>query len=277
MIIDAHHHLWKYDPQEYDWISDGMNGLRRDFLPADLKAVMRANGVDGAIAVQARQTLEETRWLLNFAETNTEMLGVVGWAPLYDGNIAATLEQLAERKKLRGIRHVLQDEADEHFMLREDFNRGIQLLEPLGLRYDILIYERHLPQTLEFVDRHPRQIFVLDHIAKPCIKKREISPWRERLAELAKRENVYCKLSGMVTEAQWDTWSAEALRPYWDAVLTAFGPKRIMFGSDWPVSTLASTYEQWLATVRELIAQLSSDEQARILSETAQEAYAVKL
>lgn len=252
-----------------------MPALLRDFLPEDLKEVMRANGVEGAIAVQARQTLEETEWLLTLADANAEMLAVIGWAPLYEARIATILENFAGRPKLRGLRHVVQDEPDEQFILRDDFNRGVGMLEPLGLRYDILIYERQLRQTIAFVDKHPKQTFVLDHIAKPRIKDDSISPWKEQITELARRENVYCKVSGMATEGDWKSWSAESLRPYWDIVLSAFGPKRIMYGSDWPVLNLAGTYTRWITTVRSFVAELSVDEQERIWSKTAKEAYGI--
>jgi L-fuconolactonase len=271
--IDAHHHLWKYTPHDYAWIADTMQVLRQDYLLPELEAVTRAGGIDGTIAVQARQTVAETEWLLHLAEASAIIRGVVGWVPLVDPGVEAQLEALAARPELKGIRHVLQDEPDDHYMLGEDFQRGVALLSRFGLCYDILIYERHLPQALTFVDRHPNQLFVLDHIAKPRIQAGEIEPWKTRIAELARRPNVYCKLSGMVTEAGWSSWTPAALKPYFDAVLEAFTPQRLMFGSDWPVIQLASTYERWLATVQAWIAPLSAEERARILGGTAAAAY----
>jgi L-fuconolactonase len=273
MTIDAHHHLWEYNDRDYVWMTGEMTALRRNFLVPDLKEVMRESGVDGAVAVQARQTTEETEWLLDLAGRNAFIRGVVGWVPLADPDAGKYLERFAQKPKLKAVRHVLQDEPDDSYMLRDDFNRGISLLRSFGLAYDILIFERHLPQTLTFVDRHPGQVFVVDHIAKPRIKARLLSPWRERIQELARRENVYCKVSGMATEADWNAWTADDLRPYFDAVLAAFGPKRLMFGSDWPVLTLAGEYKTWMDTFRSFIAELSADEQESMRRGVAIAAY----
>jgi L-fuconolactonase len=273
--IDAHHHFWKYDPAEYDWINDQMSRIRRDFLPADLHEEMRAAGISGAISVQARQTLEETRWLLELAGRHHFILGVVGWVPLTDPKVDTILADLTRSRKLRGVRHVLQDEPDPFYLLRDDFNAGIRALRRFKLTYDILIFERHLPQTIEFVDNHPDQIFVVDHLAKPRVRDSELSPWRENLHELAKRPNTYCKLSGLVTEANYSDWSIEQLTPYVDAALSAFSPNRLMFGSDWPVCLVAIDYPEWAAIVASAISGLSPSEQERIWSGTAQEAYRI--
>ena len=184
--IDAHHHFWNYDPVQYDWIDDNMRAIRRDFLPGDLQTEITASGVSGAISVQARQTLDETRWLLDLADQNEFIRGVVGWAPLVDTNVADTLNELASNPKLCSVRHVLQGELDPFYALRDDFNAGIRALKPLNLAYDILVFEHHLPQTIRFVDKHPDQIFVLDHLAKPRVRSAEISPWRENIQELAR-------------------------------------------------------------------------------------------
>jgi L-fuconolactonase len=271
--IDSHHHLWQYQQQEYVWMSDEMGSLRRNFLLPDLEKTLRASGIDGAITVQARQSLEETRWLLDIAERAGIIRGVVGWVPLHDPELAKYLDEFAPDPKLSGVRHVLHDEPDDCYMLRDDFNRGIALLPRYGLVYDILIFERHLPQTIQFVDAHPNQVFVVDHLAKPRIRAREISPWRERMCDLAQREHVYCKLSGMVTEANWHSWTPVEFQPYFDVVLEAFGPKRLMFGSDWPVLNLAADYPAWVSIVGNLLAALSHTEQTRIWGETAVEAY----
>ncbi len=273
MIIDAHHHFWQYDPAQYAWIDEAKSVLRRDFLPADLAVEIAAAGVDGVVSVQARQTIEETGWLLDFAERNEFIRGVVGWVPLISPRVADDLARFSNRKKLKAARHVLQDEPDDDYMLRADFNDGIRSLAQFGLAYDILIYERQLPQGIQLVDRHPGQVFVLDHVAKPRIGERLLSPWRENVRELARRQNVYCKISGMVTEADWGRWTPEQLRPYYDVVLEAFGPRRLMFGSDWPVCLLACDYRLWKEIVSSFIATLSPDEQQRILGETAIEAY----
>lgn len=271
--IDAHHHLWRYNAAEFPWMGEGMEALRRDYLAGNLEAVANRAGVCGTVVVQARQTVEETEWLSQVAAASSMIQGVVGWAPLIDPDIAPLLERLGALPKMKGMRHILHDEADPFYMLRDDFQRGLSLLKAHGLRYDLLIFERHLPQAISLVDRYPHQIFILDHVAKPRIRERRISPWRENLKELARRQNVYCKLSGMVTEAEWKLWSDEDLKPYLETALDAFTPKRLMFGSDWPVITLATTYAQWMATVRNFIATLSQSEQERVLAGTAVEAY----
>jgi L-fuconolactonase len=271
--IDAHHHFWKFEEAEYSWISEEMVALRRDFLPADLHEQMRAAGVAGAISVQARQTIEETRWLLQLAEEHSFLRGVVGWAPLASADFPRYLDELAAHPKLKGFRHVLQDEPDDEFMLREDFNRGLSALAGTGLAYDILIHERHLPIAIKLVDRHPNQVFVLDHLAKPLICRRELSPWRERLKDLAARSHVHCKISGLVTEADWTGWTIDDLRPYFDTALECFGPARLLAGSDWPVCLLASGYQRWWETLGELVSALSPSERASILGENALRVY----
>lgn len=271
--IDAHHHFWKYDPVEYNWITDEMSTIRRNFGPEDLQREMAAAGISGAISVQARQTPEETHALLNYADRNEFIRGVVGWAPLIHPGVAEIIAKLASNRKLRALRHVLQDERDPNYMLREDFNRGIATLLQFRLTYDILIYERHLPQTIQFVDKHPTQVFVVDHFAKPRVKAREISPWRERMQELAKRPNVYCKLSGLVTEADYHNWREEQLQPYFETVVESFSPQRLMFGSDWPVCLVATTYRNWVDIVVRVTSKLSESEQQQIWSGTAQRAY----
>lgn len=276
-VIDSHHHFWKYSAVEYGWINDAMSVLRRNFLPDDLRAAAKAAGVDGVISVQARQTVAETDWLLGFAEQpeNASLIrGVVGWVPLISDRISEELDRLVDRKKLLGVRHVLQDEPNEYFA-RDDFNRGIALLPKFGLRYDILIYERQLQAAIELVDRHPRQIFVLDHVAKPKIAAGDIAPWRKRMFDLARRQNVYCKLSGMVTEADPRKWTPAQLRPYVESALEAFGPQRLMMGSDWPVCLLACDYGRWQSLVREFIGKLSTSEQQKIMGETAKAAYGI--
>jgi L-fuconolactonase len=271
--IDAHHHLWRYKPEDYPWMSDSLSALRRDYLLPHLEAVTTSTGVTGTIAVQARQSMEETEWLSEIASGTDLIRAVVGWAPLIDPDAASHLERFAGLSKVKGMRHVLHDEADPNYMLRDDFNRGVSLLKGYNLRYDILIFEQHLPQTIEFVDRHPNQVFIVDHIAKPKIRERLLTPWRENISELARRSNVYCKLSGMVTEADWTSWQDEDLAPYIEVVLEAFGPRRLMFGSDWPVCTLAASYQRWADTVTKAIERFSADEQASILAGSAIEAY----
>lgn len=272
-IVDAHHHFWHYRAEEYPWISDAMASLRRNFLPADLEREFAAGGVSGAVTVQARQSLVETEWLLSLAEAHPFLQGVVGWVPLTDANAEGHLQRFAAHPKFKGVRHLLQDEPDGRYLLRADFLAGIALLHRHKLVYDILVFERHLPQTIEFVDRFQDQIFVLDHIAKPRIREGFLSPWRENIRELSRRPNVYCKLSGMATEADLQNWTSDSLRPYFNVVLEAFTPSRLMFGSDWPVLLAVCDYGRWLETVKAWIAPLSSTERRRILAGTAREAY----
>lgn len=271
--IDAHHHLWRYNAAEYGWIGDGMRPLRRDFLPPDLDREMQSAGVHATVCVQARQSLEETEALLGFAAEHEWIAGVVGWAPIASVDFSAHLESLLRHAKLKGLRHVLQDEADPAFALRPDFERGLRAMRGTGLVYDILIYAPQLPVAIQLVDRHPEQAFVLDHLAKPRIAAGEMSPWREDLRELAKRPNVWCKLSGMVTEADWRQWTPDDLRPYLDVALEAFGPRRLLAGSDWPVCTLASSYSQWWQVLRAWAANLSAVEQEAIFARNAAEVY----
>jgi L-fuconolactonase len=223
--------------------------------------------------VQARQTIAETSWLLDLAEQDDFIRGVVGWVPLTSDAVRADLELFTDRPKLKAVRHVLQDEPDENYVLRPDFNRGVRLLREFGLAYDVLIFERHLPQSIAFVDGHPGQTFVLDHVAKPRVRDGLLAPWRERMNDLAKRPNVYCKLSGLATEADPRAWTPGQLAPYMSVALDAFGPRRLMFGSDWPVCLLATGYARWLDVVRDFVSPLSPDERSRIMGGTAAEAY----
>jgi L-fuconolactonase len=271
--IDAHHHLWRYTPAEYGWIDETMQALQRNFLPADLRAAMATAGVAGTIAVQARQTLEETRWLLDLADGCDAIRGVVGWAPIAGEDFPGCMEEFDGRAKLKGLRHVIQGEKDEHYILREDFNSGIRTIAGSGLVYEILIYERHLADTIYFVDEHPDQPFVLDHVGKPLIAAGVLEPWAERMMELGERENVWCKLSGMVTEADWRGWTPETLKPYLDVAVEAFGPQRLMAGSDWPVCLVASGYKQWFDVLRTYFAPFSEAERAGVFGETAVEVY----
>jgi L-fuconolactonase len=277
MRIDSHHHFWKFVPAEYGWISDLMSVLQADFLPTHLKQELDRLGIGGAVSVQARQTIQETEWLLDLADENDFIKGVVGWVPLASSDVRKTLDALVERPKLKAVRHVVQDEPDDDFILRDDFNAGVSKLVDYELVYDILIYERHLPQAIEFVDRHPNQRFVLDHLAKPRAKERAIEPWRANIRRLAQRENVYCKLSGLATEADWQGWTYEQLSVYLDIALQAFGPERLMFGSDWPVCLLAASYSKWYEVITRFCSDLSVDEQNRVYGGTAIEAYGLSV
>ncbi|MBN1821369.1 MAG: amidohydrolase family protein, partial [Prolixibacteraceae bacterium] len=231
MIIDSHHHFWNYNPVEYDWIDDNMSVIRRDFLPDDLIQEIVGAGVEGVISVQARQNKNETNWLLKLASENEFIKGVVGWFDLKSKDIEKELEQYSQNKWLKGVRHVVQGEPDPEFILGKEFNNGISVLKKYGLIYEILIFWHQLDNAIKFVDNHPNQQFMLDHIAKPDIRNNKILQWKKLLKELAKRENVSCKVSGLVTEADYQKWNADQLHPYFETVLEAFGPGRILYGS----------------------------------------------
>ena len=273
MKIDSHHHFWKYDPVTYSWMNDSMGILKRDYQPEDLKEVIDSAKIDGVISVQADQSMRETEDLLKHASECSFIRGVVGWFPLAEPELDGLLESYATNPLLKGVRHVVQDEADDQFILGDAFNKGIRRLKAYELVYDILIYERQLGPSIEFVDRHPDQVFVLDHVAKPRIGDQIMEPWRAQMFELAKRENVYCKLSGMATEANWQNWTKDDLWPYAEVAMEAFGPTRMMFGSDWPVARLAVEYWDWVGLCREFISTLSDSEQAMVEGEVAIRAY----
>jgi L-fuconolactonase len=268
--IDAHQHFWQYSAEEYPWIGDDMGPLKRDFLPADLRPEIAETGVDATIVVQVRQTLDETLWLLDIADTHPFVAGVVGWVDLRAGEVSEQLATVTRHPKLLGVRHIVQAEADDRFLLREDFCRGIAALHPFGLSYDILIYPRHLPVAADFVARFDRQLFVLDHLAKPEIRTAAIRAWERDLRRLAECPNVYCKVSGLVTEADWTRWKPADLRPYLDVVFDCFGSGRLIAGSDWPVCTVAASYSQVWSVVRDYVAGRPASEQEAVLGGNAQ-------
>ena len=269
MHIDAHQHFWIYDPREYQWIDETMTPLRRDFLPADLQNELEREGFRGSVAVQARQSLQETQWLLELAAQSPFILGVVGWVELRSPQAGAHLKQLAQNPKLVGIRHIVQSEPDDRFLLQPDFLRGISLLAEFDLAYDILIYPKHLAVAAEFVRRFPEQRFVLDHLAKPEIKSGTINAWNKGMAELASYPNVYCKLSGLVTEADWNRWKPEDMRPYLDVAFERFGANRLLIGSDWPVCTLAGSYARVMGLVKDYLSGHPEQEREAILGGNA--------
>jgi L-fuconolactonase len=277
MRIDAHQHFWRYDAGEYDWIDDSMSVLRRDFLPDDLKPELEGAGFRGSIAVQARQSLEETRWLLELAASSPLILGVVGWVDLRSPDVRSQLEALAANPKLVGVRHVVQSEPDDRFMLRPEFLRGVAALEEFDLAYDILIYPKHLPVAAELVQLFPRQRFVLDHLAKPLIKSGSFRPWVEGMRDLSRFPNVFCKLSGMVTEADWRNWKAEHIMPYLDTALVCFGASRLMIGSDWPVCTVAASYTRTMNVVLDYFGKYPANVQDAVLGGNAQRFWKLKL
>jgi L-fuconolactonase len=269
MRVDAHQHFWKYSPVEYQWIDDSMAAIRRDFLPEDLETELERNDFQGSVAVQTRQTLEETRWLLELADRSSKILGVVGWVDLRSHDVRAQLSAFAGNPKLVGIRHIVQSEPDDRFLLRPDFLHGIALLEEFDLAYDILIYAKHFPMAAEFVERFPRQRFVLDHLAKPAIKSREIETWAAGIRRLAPFPNVFCKLSGLVTEADWQRWKPEDITPYIDIAFEAFGASRLMIGSDWPVCLVAGSYSRTMDVVKEYLKRHPAEIREAVLGENA--------
>src|SRR5579862_826299 len=265
MRIDAHQHFWHYDPGRHTWITDEMRVLKRDYLPEHLQPEMAAAGIDATIAVQVDQSENESGFLLDLAERSPQIAGVVGWVDLCSPEIAARLERFAEREKLCGFRHLAQSEPDDCFLVREDFLRGISKLGAFDFTYDILIYPRQLPAAAELVSRFPNQRFVVDHLAKPPIRTKEIEPWATHIRRIAGCENVFCKLSGMVTEADWLAWRPADFRPYLDVVFECFGTDRLMFGSDWPVCLLAATYQ----SVKRLIADYAASSHEKIFGRNA--------
>ena len=277
MKIDSHQHYWHFNTADYGWMGDNMSVIKRDFLPADLIPELKSIDFDGSVAVQARQSYEETNWLLQLADEHPHIKGVVGWVDLQSEQAEAQIAAFAKHPKAVGVRHVIHDEEDIDFMLRPAFIRGVQLLEKYNLAYDILIFPTHLTNTIEFVKQFSeQQTFVVDHIAKPLIKDGIVSPWKEEIAALAKFPNVYCKVSGMVTEADWNTWTPENIRPYLDIVFEAFGPERILIGSDWPVCLVAGKYSEVMQVVIDYISIFTEKEQALILGGNAVKAYRIE-
>jgi L-fuconolactonase len=270
MHIDAHQHFWRYNTDEFGWIDDSMRAIQRDFLPDDLTPELARNDVQRSITVQTRQTLEETRWLLELADHSPSILGVVGWVDFCSPNVRSQLKQFVKNPKFVGVRHIVQSEPDDRFLLRPDFLRGLALLEEFDLAYDILIYTHHLPVAAEFVQQFPRHRFVLDHMAKPPIRSGQMEPWATGIRRLAEFPNVFCKMSGLVTEGDWQHWTAEQINPYLDVAFDAFGPDRLMIGSDWPVCLVAGEYGRVLELVKNYSNGTSNATREAILGGNAQ-------
>jgi L-fuconolactonase len=277
MKIDTHQHFWEYNDRDYGWMGPGMESLKQDRLPADLAGLLKKTGIDGTVTVQARQCLEETEFLLRLADENPFIKGVVGWVDLRSPQLEVQLEQFCYHPRLRGVRHVVHDEPDDQFMLRDDFVHGISRLRKYNLTYDLLLFPKHLPTACKLVAKFPEQTFVLDHICKPLIKDGKTEPWAGDIRHLASFKNVSCKISGMVTEADWQNWKPQDFTPYMDIVLEAFGIERAMIGSDWPVCTLAGEYEQVISIAADFVAQLSPDEQSAIWEQNPKRIYQLQL
>jgi L-fuconolactonase len=276
MKIDAHQHFWRYNAVRDSWITDSMAALKRDFLPEHLADELNANGMDGSVAVQADQSENETKFLLDVAEKNDRIVGVVGWVDLQLPRVGERLEYFSHFPKLRGFRHIAQAEADDRFLVREDFVKGVAQLSTFGFTYDILIYPRQLPAAIDLVARLPQQHFVINHCAKPEIKSRKTAPWAAQIREVAKNKTVFCKVSGLVTEADWKQWKADDFKPYLDVVFDAFGAERLMFGSDWPVCLLGATYRDLRQLIEDYVKGFPGADKDKIFGGTAARFYGLR-
>jgi L-fuconolactonase len=259
--IDSHQHFWIYNPERQNWMTDEMGVLKKDFVPADLSALLAECSIDGSVAVQASQAEVENEFLLDLASKSSLIKGVVGWVDLQSSTVTERLSYYSTQKKMRGFRHVIHDEPDINFMLRPSFLRGIRALRAYEFTYDLLIYPVHLPNALQLVRQFPEQPFVIDHIAKPNIGKGQLFEWKKHLAALAGIPNVSCKISGMVTEARWKNWKQTDFFPYLDTIVELFGIKRILYGSDWPVCTLSASYSETYGIVKTYFDSFSRGEQ----------------
>ena len=276
MKIDSHQHFWRYDAARDTWITEPMAVLKRDFLPEHLAAELTANGIDASIAVQADQSENETMFLLDLAEQNNRIAGVVGWVDLLSPRVGERLEYFSRFSKLRGFRHIAQGEPDDRFLARENFVKGVAQFRAFDFTYDILIYPKQLPAAIELAARLPEQPFVVDHLAKPQLKSGKAAPWAAQMRELAHNKNVFCKLSGLVTEADWKHWKADDFKPYLDVVFDAFGVERLMFGSDWPVCLLAATYGQVKQLIENYVKGYSEADKEKIFGGNAARFYGLK-
>lgn len=272
MRVDAHQHFWRYSEDQYAWIQPEWS-IRRDYLPADLEPLLNDCGLDGCVAVQARQTPEESKFLLGLADEARFIKGVVGWVDLRSAEVEQHLDALSRHHKFVGVRHVVQDEPDDNFVLGDEFRRGISRLKPFGLTYDLLIYPRQMPAAIRLVEAFPDQPFVLDHLGKPAVRDGMMEPWREQLQVLAQMPNCWCKVSGMVTEAHWSDWTANDFRPYLDSVFEAFGVDRLMFGSDWPVCLLAADYRRVFDLAATYVRDLSQADKDKFFGGNAAKFY----
>ncbi len=273
MIIDSHQHFWRYKQEEYGWIDSSMEVLKRDYLPEELAQEIRVAGVAGTVAVQARQNVRETKWLLELADNHPFIKGVVGWVDLCSEELREQLEAYSVHPKLVGVRYVIHDEPDDDFMLRDEFTRGVSLLAEFGLSYDRLIFPRHLGRAIQLTGMFPDQRFVLDHLAKPPIRSGALHPWKVGILELAGQPNVWCKISGMVTEADHQLWEYRDFLPYLESVYDAFGPDRVILGSDWPVCRLAGEYREIMQIPLRFLESFDEPERSKILFRNVADCY----
>lgn len=276
MKIDSHQHFWRYDAVRDAWITDSMAVLKRDFMPEHLGVELVANGINASIAVQAAPSENDTKFLLDLAEKNSRVAGVVGWVDLLSSRVGERLEYFSHFSKLRGFRHIVQAEPDDRFLVRENFVKAVAQLRAFGFTYDILIYPRQLPAAIDLVARLPQQYFVIDHCAKPEVKSGKLSPWAAQMREIAQHKNVFCKVSGLVTEADWKHWKAKDFKPYLDVIFGAFGTERLMFGSDWPVCLLAGTYGRVKQLIEDYVKGFSPADTEKIFGGNAARFYGLQ-
>lgn len=272
MTIDSHQHFWTYQPLRDTWITDEMQAIRKDFLPDQLAAILKKNKIEGCVAVQADQSEKETDFLIKCARNNSFVKGVVGWTDLQSPGVQARLEYYYQFHEVKGFRHIVQSEAED-FLLQRNFCNGVELLEQYNFTFDILIYPKQLHSALAFVKKFPNQAFVIDHLAKPFIKQQQLKPWKQQLQQIAMHENVSCKFSGLVTEANWSNWKASDFKPFLETALEAFGPRRLMYGSDWPVCLLSGDYDQQLQVIEQFVDPLSPSEKKSIMGANAARFY----
>ncbi len=275
--IDAHQHFWQFNPVRDTWINGQMKLIQKDFLPDDLYPVLQENGFDGCVAVQASQSLVETEFLISLAKKHKFIKGVVGWIDLQADDIISTLSEYSQVEIVKGFRQILQSETQRDIMLQGNFKRGIAALQQYGFTYDLLILPDQLKFSKELVAAFPHEKFVIDHIAKPDIQCKDMVGWKKDIEQIAEYENVYCKISGMVTEADWKNWKTEDFQPYIDVVVNAFGTKRIMYGSDWPVCQVAASYEEMLGIVKTYFSTFSKDEQQNFFGLNAIDFYNLQI
>jgi len=275
MIIDAHIHFWKYDKRRHDWITDDMKILRQNYLPETIASSLRRNNIDGCVAVQADSSELETHFLAELSNTHDIIKGVVGWVDLQKEDVPGRLEYFSQYPVIKGWRHIVQSEPDD-FLQRENFCRGIGLLQSFNYTYDILIYHHQLRPALKFVSRFPEQPFVIDHCAKPNIASKQIEEWKTLMKEMGKHPNVYCKISGLFTEAKWKEWSAGDFYPYLDVVFEAFGADRLLFGSDWPVMQLSGIYVQWKSLIEKYMENFDDEAKEKVFGLNAIRFYKLK-
>jgi len=273
MIIDSHQHFWQVGRFDYPWMSSDVTVLYRDYLPDQLEPVLKENGVSSTVLVQASNSVAESRWLLELADVHPFIAGVVGWVDLASPEVDRQLDELSAHPKFKGVRHLVESEPDDDWLVRPDVLNGLGRLAAFGVTYDLLVHTRHLKHVAKIAEACPGVSLVIDHMAKPPIAKRDFGSWFRELKPVAANTNIYCKLSGLVTEAQWDSWASDDLRPYVEAALELFGPERLMFGSDHPVCLLAASYARVLDSFQELLRELPDDARQQIFSNNAIEFY----